>query len=150
MARRVEEGYRIGCTNRPLRCCCRLLFSLTGVMKKLSPAQEREEEENVAREIHTHSHTHTHIYTHTHTHTHAHAHAHTQKTIECIYTGASNIGAGRETHLEETGKHLYQVWEPSKFWLGWALLWFLYSQSKLGLGQVQSKCSHILIMVDIL
>lgn len=74
-AKRVVESYRIGCINRSLRCCCRLLFSLTGVKKKLSPVQEEEEEEE--RETHTH----------------------TQKTIECIYTGASNIGVERETHL---------------------------------------------------
>lgn len=51
-AKRVAEGCRIGCTNRPLRCCCRLLFSLTGAKKKLSPAQEKEEEEKVERNTH--------------------------------------------------------------------------------------------------
>lgn len=50
-----ESCGRIGCTNRPLRCCCRLLFSLTGVKKELSPAQEKEaaEEEEKCGEKHT-------------------------------------------------------------------------------------------------
>lgn len=47
-----QEGYRMVCTNRPLRCCCRLLFSLAGVKKKLSPAQEKE---NTERNTHTHT-----------------------------------------------------------------------------------------------
>lgn len=61
---RAVEGYRMICTNRPLRCGCRRLFSLAGVKKKLSLAQEKD---NMERERHT------------------------QEMIERIYTGASNI-----------------------------------------------------------
>lgn len=43
---------------------------------------------------------------------------HTEKAMECIYTGAANIGAGRKTHLGKTGEDLYQVWESSKYGLG--------------------------------
>lgn len=34
--------------------------------------------------------------------------------IECIYTGASNIGVGRETHLLKPGKYRQQDWKCSK------------------------------------
>lgn len=45
VATRVVEGcrIRIGCTNRPLGCCNRLLFLLKEERKKVSPAQEEGE-----------------------------------------------------------------------------------------------------------
>lgn len=48
--RRVVEGCRTVCTNRPLRCCHRLLFSLAGAKKKLSPTQEREEKHTYTKD----------------------------------------------------------------------------------------------------
>lgn len=94
------EGYRTFCTNRPLRCCRRWLFSFAGWRDETEPCAG-----GGARWG-------------------EHGEKHTKKMIECIYTGASNIGVGRETHLLKPGKYWEQDWKCSKEKAG---LWFLHS-----------------------
>lgn len=76
-----ERDYRTFCTNRPLRCCCRPLFSLEG-WKGRNRAEEEEERrvENAARSAR-------------------------KRWDESVFIQVSLIlEGGRETHLRETGE----------------------------------------------
>lgn len=106
------DGYRIGCTNRPLRCCCRLLFSLIGVKKKLSPAQE-EEEENTERSTHTKDDT---VYLYRCLLILEHGVRHTSKRQGSIYTKSVN--------------------PPSKVWV-WP--YFDFTTDRVGVARIRAR-----------